>query len=140
MTVVHGDFYEVDFPEPFDVVCYIDGFEIGTDADQRRLLRRVAGWLEPDGCALIDVYTCFDAFRGDGKLEREGDVIHRYAYDPDGNRMLASEWPAGADESEAVAQSLRSYTPADFRLLREGTGLAMDTYQPFGDEGPTRHP
>ncbi len=95
------------------------------------------GWLEPDGCALIDVYTCFDAFRGDGKLEREGDVIHRYAYDPDGNRMLASEWPVGADESEAVAQSLRSYTPADFRLLREGTGLAMDTYQPFGDEGPT---
>ena len=40
MSVVQGDFYEVELDGTFDVVCYFDGFGIGSDADQRRLLRR----------------------------------------------------------------------------------------------------
>jgi len=44
--------YDVDIGGPFDAVCYWDGFGIGDDQDQRRLLRRIAGWLAPDGRAL----------------------------------------------------------------------------------------
>ena len=55
MLVVEGDFFEVDLPGDFDVVCYFDGFGIGSDDDQRRLLRCIAGWLGKGGCATIDV-------------------------------------------------------------------------------------
>ena len=52
-----GDFYEVDLGGPFDVVVYFDGFGIGDDEDQRRLFRRVGGWLTGEGCALVDILT-----------------------------------------------------------------------------------
>jgi SAM-dependent methyltransferase len=57
LHVVEGDFYQVTLDERFDVVCYFDGFGIGSDAEQRRLLQRMAGWLTPSGCALVDVLT-----------------------------------------------------------------------------------
>jgi 2-polyprenyl-3-methyl-5-hydroxy-6-metoxy-1,4-benzoquinol methylase len=55
LTALRGDFFEVDLGGPFDVVCYFDGFGVGADEDQRRLLRRIVGWLDPAGCALVDV-------------------------------------------------------------------------------------
>ena len=46
LTVLEADFYEVALAREFDVVCYWDGFGVGSDADQRRLLRRIATeWL-----------------------------------------------------------------------------------------------
>ena len=54
---IAGDFYEVDPGGPFDVVAYFDGFGIGDDEDQRRLLHRIDGWLTIEGCALIDILT-----------------------------------------------------------------------------------
>jgi len=57
LVAICGDFYEVDVPGPFDVVAYFDGFGIGSDPDQRRLLQRISSWLTPDGCALIDVFA-----------------------------------------------------------------------------------
>lgn len=39
---VEADFYTVELAGRFDVVCYWDGFGVGSDADQRRLLRRIA--------------------------------------------------------------------------------------------------
>jgi len=45
LSVIEGDFYRVELAQTFDVVCYWDGFGIGSDADQRRLLRRMGtGW------------------------------------------------------------------------------------------------
>jgi protein-L-isoaspartate O-methyltransferase len=41
LTLLEADFYTVDVPSQFDVVCYWDGFGVGSDADQQRLLRRV---------------------------------------------------------------------------------------------------
>lgn len=35
---------------------YIDGFGIGEDADQLRILKRINGWLNEDGYALRDIY------------------------------------------------------------------------------------
>ena len=57
LTVMQVDFYEVKLDGQFDVVCYYDGFGIGEDADQRRLLKRIASWLAPDGSAMIEIGT-----------------------------------------------------------------------------------
>ena len=54
---IAGDFYEIELDGRFDVVAYFDGFGIGTDDDQRRLLLRISEWLTPEGCALIDVFS-----------------------------------------------------------------------------------
>jgi SAM-dependent methyltransferase len=57
LRVVAGDFYSVDLEGRFDVILLFDGFGIGTDDDQRRLLRRMESWLSPQGSALIDVFA-----------------------------------------------------------------------------------
>ncbi|MFC6800602.1 class I SAM-dependent methyltransferase [Deinococcus caeni] len=47
LSAVQGDFYAADPGGPFDLIVYWDGFGIGSDDDQRRLLTRMAGWLAP---------------------------------------------------------------------------------------------
>ena len=56
VVAVAGDFARVELPGPFEVV-YVGGFGEGSEDDQRRLLRRVGSWLEPGGCAIIEVVT-----------------------------------------------------------------------------------
>jgi len=131
MSVIHGDFYEIELDGLFDVVCYFDGFGIGSDADQRRLLHRIAGWLNPQGCALIDVYAPWYFAKDNGELYQEGNIMYRSDFDADGCRLEESLWPVGEDESQAITQSLRCYSPADFRLLLEGTGFVLDTMEPY---------
>jgi SAM-dependent methyltransferase len=58
VEAVDDDFYAVRLTGRFDAVCYYNGFGVGSDADQRRLLKRIADeWLADDGVALIDVST-----------------------------------------------------------------------------------
>ena len=58
VAVLEADFYSVDLQGSFDVVCYWDGFGMGSDDDQRRLLRRVRHeWLAPAGTMLLDVFS-----------------------------------------------------------------------------------
>jgi SAM-dependent methyltransferase len=131
MTVLHGDFYEIKLDGRFDVACYWDGFGIGGDDDQRRLLRRIAGWLRPAGRALLDICTPWYWAAVAGKEQRIGRVARRYGFDADGCRMVDHWWPL-ADEAAMVGQSLRCYSPADLRLLLAGTGLALTTVEPGG--------
>ncbi len=131
ITVVEGDFYMVQVEGPFDVVCYWDGFGIGSDVDQQRLLRRVVAWLVPDGCALLDVNTPWYWSRVAGQEMRWPNVVRRYDFDAEGCRLLDRWWPAG-DESQAVTQSLRCYSPADLSLLLAGTGLRLSAVEPGG--------
>lgn len=131
LTVVHGDFYEVDLEGLFDVVAYWDGFGVGDDDDQRRLLARIRGWLKPGGCALIDVYNPLAAIRWVGRTMSFGSTRRRYDFDPEGCRWLDTIWREG-DEERAITQTLRCYTPADLRLLLEGTGLAIDGVEAGG--------
>jgi SAM-dependent methyltransferase len=131
MTVIEGDLYHVQVEGPFDSILYWDGFGVGYDTDQRRLLARVASWLAPHGCALIDVNTPWYWAQAAGREMRFERVVRRYDFDATECRMLDRWWPSGAEE-QAVIQSLRCYSPADLELLLEGTGLALDTVEPGG--------
>ena len=131
VTVVEGDFYQIELPEKFDVVCYWDGFGIGNDQDQRRLLARIANWLKPGGCALIDCSTPWYAASVIGRQWGVGDAIRRYDFDADQCRWLDRWWLAD-DETQAVTQSLRCYSPADLRLLLKGTGLLLEQVEVGG--------
>jgi SAM-dependent methyltransferase len=130
-----ADFYEIEFDERFDVVAYFDGFGIGTDEDQRRLLRRVDAWLQPDGCALIDVFSpLYFAKSAGSRDEYPPGVWYLEGFDAETSRMTEQMWRAG-HESDIVTQSLRCYSPADLRLLIDGTGLVLQGFEPYSDEG-----
>ncbi|HUS17304.1 MAG TPA: class I SAM-dependent methyltransferase [Chloroflexia bacterium] len=131
LQVVQGDFYTIDLPGPFDVVGYWDGFGIGSDEDQGRLLGRIAAWLAPGGCALIDINTPWYWARVAGQEMTFPDFGRRYHFDADGCRLLDTWWPTG-DPGQAVTQSLRCYSPADLRLLLRGTGLTLADLEPGG--------
>jgi SAM-dependent methyltransferase len=136
LRAIAGDFYEVELPGTFDVVAYFDGFGIGTDEDQRRLLRRVVGWLAPGGCALVDVLVPSYWVRQAGTEEEfppGSGVRYLDGFDAEGCRMTERMWRAG-DEDDAVMQSIRCYSPGDLRLLLEGTGLSLVDLEPFTDE------
>jgi SAM-dependent methyltransferase len=139
LTVLNEDFYTVRLRQEFDVVCYFNGFGIGSDADQRRLLTRIAAeWLRPGGVALIDVYNPFtwNSWHGDEE-HRHPDPSQGYAYelherttfDPVTCTATDTWWPADRPH-EAISQKLRCYTPADLTLLLEGTGLHLDKINP----------
>ncbi len=132
LLVLEGDFYAIDPGPPFDLIAYWDGFGIGTDEAQRQLLRAIHGWLAPGGKALIEVYTpwYWAAAAGRSQQLAEG-TFRRYGFDADGCRMLDRWWEEGR-EDEAVVQSLRCYSPADLRLLLDGTGLRLEHVEPAG--------
>ena len=133
MTVIHGDFYEVDPGGTFDVGCYFDGFGIGTDEQQRVLLRRIRSWLEPHGTFLVDVHVPWYWSAKAGSSYSFGDVEGTFSFDAEGCRMVADAWPIG-DEQQRVTQTIRCYSPADLELLLEGTGLVLDTFEPYDNE------
>lgn len=131
MTVINEDFYTVELDGHFDVVCYWDGFGIGSDEDQRRLLQRIAAWLTPTGSALIDIGTPWYAASVDGRGWEVGEAERQYSFDADGCRWEDTWWPKGKPE-EAVKQSTRCYSPADLRLLLASTGLVLKHVKPGG--------
>jgi SAM-dependent methyltransferase len=143
LSIVEGDYYTVELDGLFDVVCWWEGFGLGSAADQRRMLRRIAQeWLAPGGCALIDVYNPAWAARHAGEAVHldalEGvpgsvDMIERCPFDPVYSRRI-DEWQPVAEPDKALAQTIRCYTPVDFRLLLEGTGLALQRIEVDGGE------
>jgi len=135
LSVICGDFYAIDPGSGFDIVCYWDGFGVGEDTDQRLLLERIAQWLRPGGHALIDIYTPWYAASTVGKGWAVGDAWREYGFDAEGCRWLDT-WKRSADAADGVTQSLRCYSPADLRLLLEGTPMALQSVHP--GPGPSR--
>lgn len=88
ITLIEGDFYAFSTEKPFDLVCYFDGFGIGTDADQQELLHRIASWLTEGGRAFIEVYTPWYWRRVAGTTVEWPDVSRCYGFDDTGCRML----------------------------------------------------
>jgi SAM-dependent methyltransferase len=141
-TFLEADFYTVDLQGPFDVVACWQIFGFGSDADQRRLLQRIAQeWLAPEGSVLLDVYNPAGPARDNGKEWRLAplsgvsgsvEMIERCHYDPVQGRWT-DEWQPTANPKNALAQTLRCYTPADLLLLLEGTGLRLERVEIAGE-------
>jgi SAM-dependent methyltransferase len=140
--IVKDDFYTVQLDGRFDVVCYWNGFGIGSDNDQRVLLRKVAAeWLTEGGTALFDISNPFVWARWDGdqehKPERPDDgydynLFELTNFDPIRNRFADTWWTTN-NPGVKLTQSIRCYTPADLRLLLEGTGLTLDAVLVSGE-------
>ena len=126
---IEGNFYDVTLEDKFDVVCYWDGFGIGSDKDQKLLLHRISNWLKPKGKAFIDLYTPWYWASVAGQKTSSQAFERSYGFEPYECRMIDKWWPRG-DESQAVEQSLRCYSPADFKMLLEGTELMVDRISP----------
>ncbi len=135
LDFLEADFYIVDLVGKFDVVTCWQVFGLGSDSDQRRLLRRIAHeWLAPGGTVLLDVYNPAGPASDAGRERRLSplsgvpgsvEMIERCHYDPVQGRWI-DEWQPVANPENALAQSLRCYTPADMILLLEGTGLHLN--------------
>lgn len=125
LRALEADYFVAEPGGRFDVVGHWDSFGMGSDADQRRLLRRIADvWLAPEGNVLLDVFNPL------WWAAKHGQVTHhdwcamseRHEFDPIAMRFIDTWWADG-DEAHALSQSVRCYSPADFALLLEGTGL-----------------
>jgi SAM-dependent methyltransferase len=134
LTILRADFFEVRLRETFDVVCYWNGFGVGSDADQRELLTRIAAeWLRPGGTALVDVFNPFVWARWDGDEEHrlpnpaagyDHELRERTSFDPVTCTAFDTWWSVSEPEHK-ITQVLRCYTPADLSLLLTGTGLTL---------------
>jgi SAM-dependent methyltransferase len=134
LTYLKEDFYDVQLSQHFDVVCYWNGFGVGSDADQRRLLRRISQeWLAPDGMALVDILNPFVWASWDDEPEHHPalpdlgyphDLYQQIRFDPITCTATDTWWPT-SDPEDRISQHLRCYTPADLMLLLEGTGLEL---------------
>lgn len=130
LRVVEGDFYDADVGSGYDLVYYWDGFGVGSDSDQRRLLRRVSEhWLRPSGALILDVFSPWNWTRRHGEIRvltgADGRPWNRrIEFDAAGCRMVDYVWRDDAP-NDVLSQTIRLYSAPDLELLLEGTGLAM---------------
>lgn len=137
------DFYTVKLQEKFDVVCYWNGFGIGTDADQRRLLKRIYDeWLNLDGKVLVDIANPYVWTKWVGDEEHlTANPEEKYAYnvnqkidfDPVRNRFIDTWWDSDEPE-EKLTQDIRCYSPVDLLLLLEETNFELERIEVNGKE------
>jgi SAM-dependent methyltransferase len=140
------DFIQADFNDfhpgrRFDVVAYWNGFGIGSDADQRRLVTRIRSeWLAPDGWVVMDVFNPvrWIAWAGDQsyrdaapELGYPFSVSESTDYDPIQSRFIDT-WTREGDDRR-WSQSQRCYSPADLALLLEPTGLRVVAMEVDGE-------
>ncbi len=132
MQIIQGDFYTVPLPQKFDIVCYFDSFGIGSDQDQILLLQRISEWLQPDGCAIIEIgSTWYWGGIGHNKTLDLGDGSRHYSFDAITSRLVDKWWQNKQPEN-SIYQYLRCYTPADLQLLLRDTGLKLEQIEAGG--------
>lgn len=140
LRIVEADFFTVDLEARFDFVFYWDGFGIGTDDDQRRLLRRVASeWLADGGRVFLDVFSPWNWARRDGDTmtytARDGAIWRRtIEFDTDASRFI-DHWEPEVGGGEHRSQTIRCYSLDELRSLVDGTGLAVASF--LGMDGRT---
>lgn len=141
LRFIQADFYQTSFAEKFDVICYWNGFGIGDDADQKKLLQLMAEWIKPDGKILMDVQNpvCWIKWTGDEEdLAANPDqgynhhIKEKIDFDPINNRFIDTWWDAEKPE-EKLTQSIRCYSPVDFSLLLNGTVLKVEVIEVDGE-------
>ncbi|MFC1746392.1 class I SAM-dependent methyltransferase [Candidatus Riflebacteria bacterium] len=124
LKVIQGDFYKVEIQQKYDAIVYWDGFGVGDDEEQRCLLKRIKGWLKQDGIALIDIYTPWHAIRQIGVEMNFEHAKRRYDFDAENCRWLDTWWDS-TNPDKKYTQSLRCYSPADFKMLLKDIGLEI---------------
>lgn len=124
LRMINDDFYTVELGQKFDVITYWDGFGIGNDDDQVRLLGRCRDWLTNNGMMLVDVMTPWYWAQAHGQEMSFGDASRRYTFDAVGCRMVDTWWHQGRPD-EAMSQTLRCYSPADLQQILRQAGLAL---------------
>jgi len=155
LAFIKEDFYKVKLLHQFDTVCYWNGFGIGTDEDQRKLLRKVAHeWLTQDGSLIMDVLNPFVWTKWDKDEEHKKanpergynfNVSQKIEFDPIQNRIYDTWWETDKPENK-YTQTIRCYSPADLLLLVEGTGLKVIHMEVEGEiinwtkKIPSHHP
>lgn len=143
LQVVEGDFLKVRIDERFPTICMFEAFGMGSDQNQRRLLKRIKKyWLQEDGVLILDVYHPLGSIRAAGTkriLDRLENVPGSVAmteysyYDGIKNRWIDIWEPINNTESTRI-QSIRCYTPADLYLLIDGTGFTVQKLLYKGQE------
>ena len=139
VDVVEADFYQVALDRRFDLVFYWDGFGVGDDADQRRLLRRIADdWLAPGGRVLLDVFSPWNWAARHGERHRYHDTSgaeweRSIAFDAVRCRYVDA-WRSPPGSGPTWMQSLRCYSPPDLALLSAGTGLEIEAFLDMAGE------
>lgn len=136
IDVIHGSFYDVQITDKFDVVIYIDGFGVGTDADQLKLLINIRQWLDDDGCALIDIYQPGHWKKADGiemypDPKQNPDIVRKYSYNHEQDIMMDTWWHKDNAE-HTQTQYLKCYTPEAIHRLCHQAGLKIAGYFPNG--------
>ena len=126
---INDDFYNVDFKKYFDAIVYWDGFGIGEDEDQIRLLEKYSEFLNNNGKFLIDIYTPWFWSYASGQSMEFDSFKRIYVYDAYNNRMI-DKWFSKNDEDDFVTQSLRCYSPADLNLLIKNSKLRIEEVVP----------
>ncbi|MDD3627324.1 MAG: class I SAM-dependent methyltransferase [bacterium] len=130
---IEGDFLSVKINKRFDGVCIFESFGFGTDQDQRRLLKRISKeWLKKNGIAILDAYHPFGPIKNAGKkieLDRLENIpgsvdMTEYSYFDAIKSRWIDIWEPKNDKRKKRMQSIRCYSPADFLLLVDGTGLS----------------
>ncbi|MGF2714201.1 N-methyltransferase [Bacillus mycoides] len=131
ITIHHGDFYQIDISEEFDVVSYLDGFGVGTDDEQLFLLKRIKDWMKDDGCALIDIYQPLYWKKISGQEMSLSSAMRKYEYDSINERMLDHWWNPNYP-NDIVTQSLRCYTIEEISHLCTKADLSIVGFFPGG--------
>ena len=131
VNFLREDFYQFDAASQFDLVYYLDGFGIGEDADQLKLLEKIKEWLTPEGQAYIEVYNPNHWRKADGvTLPLVEDVSHHYRFDEAAHEMI-DIWKREGSEV-AYTQRLKCYLPEDFEQLVKRAGFEVVALYPEG--------
>jgi SAM-dependent methyltransferase len=124
LTIVEADFLEAVVTGPFDIVAYWNGFGVGADGDQKRLLRRIRAWLRCNGLALMHVYDPAWWEQHAGSRRRRDGLVQEIGFDPGRRRLVDRWWPEGRPD-DAVCERIRCYTEAELRPLLGVSGLGL---------------
>lgn len=132
IDIHEGDFYTYEFSKQFNVVGYFDGFGIGSDEDQLKLLQRMKSWVKDDGLLLIDIYhPHYWRTIASGQKMKIDDAERVYSFDEVNCRMIDSWWNKENPE-EIFTQSLRCYTVDEISSMCEKAGLTITGIFPGG--------
>lgn len=130
LRFVCGDIYTVTLEAPFDVVCYWNGFGVGSDDDQRFLLHRVATeLLRPGGMLVLDVYAPWRWASIHGHREVYSSIVCDSEFDPLTSTFIERWWHRD-EPGTVISQYGRCYSPQDFILLIGGLDLELVDIRP----------